>query len=70
MTFKEYVIKRRVTDTPAGDFTIDARSDSGLPDAKTWKELKSYIASKTLDQDVIDAARTVWQGYKRKNRNA
>lgn len=69
MTFKEYVIKRRITDTPAGDFTKDARSDSDLPDAKTWEELKSYIESKTLNQNVIGAARTVWRGYKQRNRN-
>jgi uncharacterized protein YozE (UPF0346 family) len=69
MTFKEYIMKKRVTDTPAGDFTKDARSDSYLPDAKTWEELKSYIQSKTRNQNVIGAARIVWRGYKQRNRN-
>jgi uncharacterized protein YozE (UPF0346 family) len=67
MTFKEYISKRRVTDTPAGDFTADARSDRNFPDdVKSWEQVKSYISSKSRhDKDVLAAAREVWRGYQR-----
>ena len=68
MTFKEYIATRRITDTPQGDFTGDARRDKNLPDAKTWAELKSYLRWKTSDSDVLNAARQVWQGYVTKQR--
>jgi hypothetical protein len=37
MSFKTYIAHRRITDTPQGDFTKDARLDKTLPDAKTGK---------------------------------
>ena len=69
MTFKEYVATRRITDTPQGDFTGDARRDNDMPDVKTWDELKSYLQFKVGRREVIEAARLVWQGYIIKQRS-
>lgn len=66
MTFKEYLASRRITDTPQGDFTKDARRDESLPDVKTWEELRSYIRTKTFHSEVLEAARLVWRAYLKK----
>jgi hypothetical protein len=68
MTFKEYLAARRVTDTPAGDFTGDARSDRELPDVTTWDQLRSYLERKAgfgIQEEVINAGHEVWRGYQR-----
>ena len=68
MTFKEYLAKRRVTDTPAGDFVSDARSDGSLPEVTSWAELRSYVERKaelSIREDVVAAAHEVWRGYQR-----
>lgn len=68
MTFKEYLARRRITDTPAGDFTAGARRDRQLPNVTTWKALRLYLERTTTygDRDaVIRAGYDVWQGYQR-----
>lgn len=73
MTFKEYLRTRRVTDTPQGDFTSDARSDKRMPDVVSWQDLRAYL-HRTVGDDmiekVLDAARPVWAAYRAKVRNA
>lgn len=63
MSFKEYIRHRRVTETPAGDFTKDARDDQRLPDINTWEELRSYVSFNRGDDKVVRAAKEVWKGY-------
>ena len=63
MSFKNYVAKRRVTDTPAGDFVSDAKRDGQMPDARTWPELDAYLRSRGAHQEAINAARSVWRAY-------
>lgn len=73
MTFKDYLASRRITDTPQGDFTRDARSDKRLPDTATWSELRNYIQKSTSDdmvEAVTDAARAVWKAYRTKVRKS
>jgi putative DNA primase/helicase len=43
ISFKEYLNRRRRTDTPEGDFVEDAKRDRNLPDATTWEELEMYL---------------------------
>jgi hypothetical protein len=68
MTFKEYLAQRRVTNTIAGDFTKEARADSNLPDAKSWEELRTYVA-RTAPREKrgvwVEAAHRVWGGYRK-----
>lgn len=66
MTFKEYLKTRRITDTPAGDFTADARSDERMPDVNSWQELRAYLertVGNGMIDKVLDAARPVWAAY-------
>lgn len=63
MSFREYVAQRRMTRTPSGDFVGDAKQDPGLPDAKTWTELETYLRTKGAIPDAMAAAKAVWQGY-------
>ena len=65
MSFKEYLKTRRITDTPAGDFTGDAKRDPNMPDAGSWKELKAYLEKVSRAEGVIPAGYQVWQGYLR-----
>lgn len=69
MTFKEYLATRKVTDTPPGDFTRDARGDRRMPDATSWAELREYI-ERTVRGDMVDevlpAAKAVWAAYRAK----
>lgn len=65
MSFPKYIGKRRITDTPAGDFVKDARADKELPDVKSWGELKIYLGRKGACLEAIDAARSVWRGYQK-----
>lgn len=64
MSFKDYIARRRVTDTPAGDFTSEAKKDGRLPDAKTWRELKGYVINRRGAHSVVQAAYQVWAGYR------
>lgn len=71
MTFKEYLRSRRITDTPAGDFTADARGDGRMPDINSWPELRDYLnrhVSGGTRGEVLRAARKVWSGYQAKLR--
>jgi len=69
LSFKEYVSKRRLTDTPAGDFVRDARADRALPDAESWEQLHTYLITKGAIPEAIAAARVVWRSYRATARN-
>jgi hypothetical protein len=60
MSFRDYIRTRRVTDTPAGDFTADAKADANLPAARTGPELKSYLEARGAISDAVKAAHVVW----------
>lgn len=63
MSFRDYVRQRRITSDPVGDFVIIARLDSGMPDAKTWDELRDYLGRQSAAPGVVECARRVWRGY-------
>jgi hypothetical protein len=67
MTFRDYVTKRRITDTPMGDFVTDARRDRTLPDVRSWDELRGYLSGKGACSGAIDAARDVWRQFQKAN---
>jgi hypothetical protein len=65
VNFREYIARRRVTDTMAGDFTRDAKGDDTLPDAQSWDELEQYLWRCSACDEAIVAARRVWRQYRR-----
>lgn len=63
ISFKSYVKRAKVFNTPAGDFIADARLDTSFPNPKTWDELKNYLLSR-WGTDAINAAEASWRNYK------
>ena len=63
MNFLNYVKQRCVTDTPFGDFTADARTDRSFPDARTWREVETYLRHRDACPEAVTAARVVWRAY-------
>ena len=66
MSFREYLRRRRITDTPNGDFTLDCNVDPHFPDASTWPEVEEYLLQRGACVEAIEAGRNVWQQYKRR----
>ncbi|WP_293677654.1 hypothetical protein [uncultured Phenylobacterium sp.] len=64
MTFREYIKARRITDTPAGEFTKDARADGRLRDVQSWPELRRYLQKSGATPAAIAAGHIVWKGYR------
>jgi hypothetical protein len=69
ISFKNYLKRARVSDTPAGDFIADARLDKMLPAARTWDELEVYLLSQ-WGSDPIGAAHSAWRNYEAFQRRA
>lgn len=63
LRFRAYIKRARLTDTPEGDFIRDARADSFLPPAKSWRELRRYLAWAGAGRTVLHAAARVWRQY-------
>ena len=71
MSFREYLKRRRRTDTPEGDFVEDAAGDRRFPDAMTWEEVEGYLRCHPhAGPEAIQAARNVWRQYVAKGRPA
>jgi len=67
-TFNEYLLTRRIADTPSGDFAADAVADPNFPVVTTWEDIVAYVSPRAdgrIRRDVLRAARTVWAGYQR-----
>jgi hypothetical protein len=64
--FREYIQKRRITDTRQGDFTAVAKRDPNLPNAKSWRELEDYFYNHhmLMADGVLVSARLVWRQYR------
>lgn len=69
MSFIRYIQERRITDTPSGDFTKDARADSRMPDVKSWPELRRYLERSGAIPAAIEAGHRVWNAYRAKVRD-
>jgi myosin-crossreactive antigen len=62
--FIHYVWARRITDTPAGDLTVDIKRDRNFPHIESWPQLKRYLEHVSeVPTEVVKAGRQVWQGY-------
>jgi hypothetical protein len=75
MTFSEYLAKRRITDSPSGAFTLEAREDRNMAGIESWPALQAYLFRRhgSKVKESIEAAEPVWKGYRAhvlKNRRA
>lgn len=64
--FREYIHKRRITNSRQGDFVASAKYDPNLPDARNWKELEAYLYENYIlsSEAMFSAAKLVWQQYR------
>lgn len=62
-SFRKFILTCRAPDSPMGDFVKDARADRNLPDAKTWKELQTYLVKRHAAPAATKAAKSVWIIY-------
>ena len=64
MTFREYLMARRVTDTPMGDFVADAKADRTFPDGDvTWVQVELHLRGRRASEAAIKAGKAVWGMY-------
>ena len=67
MSFRQYVFTRKYGfgrgSKASWAFITHARGDRGFPDAKTWAELRDYLTSSAMPEDMIGAAKVVWGSY-------
>ena len=63
MSFKTYVLARRRTDNPLGDFIADVKSDPAFPDPRSWNDLQTYLVGRGACQEAIEAAQQVWHQF-------
>jgi len=69
-TFQAYVLQRRITDTPAGDFCADFQREFRLKridrSFDTWEQLERYLRNQRACYEAYDAAKKVWRAYRRR----
>lgn len=69
-TFARYLTRSaRRTDTPEGDFIVDARHEIAAgrfpPKVPDWARLEDYLHHCSACPEAIAAARVVWARYQR-----
>lgn len=67
-TFKAYLRKRKITDSPQGDFTKDALADPSFPDSVRWSDVLGFLVAKQAIPEAVVAGRSVFQQYLRGSR--
>lgn len=63
LSFRDYIKRRRITDTPMGDFVADFKSDRAASDVESWDQLEFYLMNRGACDEAIVAAKKVWRGY-------
>jgi hypothetical protein len=65
--FRDYLAFRRITETPAGEFTRQVKDDPEMEKIEDWPQLRAYIYRKAQTDKInatIAAAEPVWKGYR------
>jgi hypothetical protein len=66
-SFRDYLARRRLSNTPAGEFTRTLLDDPAMAEIESWPQLQAYIfrhAHAGKVKDIVDAAEPVWKGYR------
>lgn len=65
MSFKKFILERKVTDDPEGDFVDDTKRVSDFPEELTsFAGLQAYLEFKRACPEAIEAGRKLWREYK------
>ena len=70
ISFREFIRKQKPSESPAGDFINDAKADSSLPDAKSWKQLETYLELQRAIPEAIAAAKIVLERLSARDKEA
>lgn len=62
--FHEYVSRNATANTPEGDFCADYLRRPMTTEPTRWPELRRFLHSRGADDQVLAAARNVWQAYR------
>jgi hypothetical protein len=63
MTFKAWLMERRVTDTPRGDFILDMRTDARFPEGRSWDEIRQHLLLRGACPEAVKVARRLWREF-------
>lgn len=66
MPFYEWVLTRRVTDSPRGDLIYDIKKDERFTTADNEASIEAYLIRRHACSEAIEAFRKLWKEYKRK----
>ena len=61
--FRDYLRRRRGSDTPAGDLARRMLDDGRMPDVRSWGDLATHLRLRGTPAPVLEAAHRVWKGY-------
>ena len=64
-TFKAWLLTRRVTDTPRGDFIRDVRDDKDFPDSVLWEIVDSYLYARCASWKAVLTGKRLFKEYKK-----
>jgi uncharacterized protein YozE (UPF0346 family) len=70
MSFKEFLLARRESQDPKGDFVRLAVSDPDLPDASSWEELRVYIMKHHDNELITEAGAELWMEHQKAEKKA
>lgn len=66
MTFYEWLIRLKYSDTPTGDLANDAIQSGDFPKQSTNEaEILSYLRNKNAHPDAIKTFKSAWSHYQR-----
>lgn len=66
-SFRDYVMVRKYDygrgSPGAWQFIAQARGDDGFPDARSWRDLQTYLESRGASGELLKSARSVWRSF-------
>jgi hypothetical protein len=69
LSFTNFILTRRVTDTPRGDFVADTKFLIGMGRfpvvVGSWDSLESFLYGRHACPGAMAAGRQVWREYRR-----
>lgn len=65
MSFYEWIMTRRITDTPRGDLIYDIKRDKQFTAINDKESIERYLVRKYACQEAIAEFKKLWKEYER-----
>lgn len=65
MSFYEWIMTRRITDTPRGDLIYDIKRDKQFTAINDKESIERYLVRKHACQEAIAEFKKLWKEYER-----